>query len=164
MQLLPCRNSIAVGAADPAFGLISLTGEKLVWQESDSPDLRNKRRSNFTVSNDGSKIRFGLGYGDKDPVLFDLTTGRLTDQPEPVAGLAEPDTKSLDLSNWENTTAHKLNGKPIIVPDEYELSRSVAVAPGGDRFVLAADWYVRAYDKNGGKPLWSKTAPSTAWT
>ena len=90
--LLPCRDKIAVSAADPAFGLISLDGKKLVWQESASPDMRDKRGSHFTVSSDGSKVRFGLGVGDKNPVLFDLAAGRLTDQSQPAAGLAEPDT------------------------------------------------------------------------
>ena len=87
---------------DPAFGLISLDGEKLVWQESAIADMRGKLRSNFTVSNDGSSVRFGLGIGDESPVLFDLAAGRLTDQPQPAAGLAEPDTTSLQLSDWMN--------------------------------------------------------------
>jgi hypothetical protein len=57
MELLPCRDKIAVGAADPAFGLISLAGEKLVWQQSASPNMRGKRRSNFTVSDVGGSVK-----------------------------------------------------------------------------------------------------------
>jgi len=159
MQLLPCRDKIAVGAGDPAFGLISLDGEKLVWQEGAIADMRDKRRSNFTVSNDGSQVRFGLGYGGESPVLFDLPAGRLTDQPQPAAGLAEPDTASLKLSDWEDNTAPKLDGKPIIGLEQYEIARSVAIAPGGDRFVLGTEWWIRAYDKDG-KKLWGKPGPS----
>ena len=161
MELLPCRDKIAVGAGDPAFGLLSLAGEKLVWQESAIADMRGKLRSNFTVSNDGSKVRFGLGLGDKGPVLFDLTAGRLTDQPQPAAGLAEPDTISLKLSDWEDKFTPKLDGKPLGL-QEYERARSVAIAPGGDRFVLGTEWYIRAYDKNG-KELWRKPGPGIAW-
>ncbi|MGO9683962.1 MAG: caspase family protein [Beijerinckiaceae bacterium] len=161
MQLLPCRDKIAVGTQDPAFGLISLAGEKLVWQESAIAEMRGKLRSNFTVSNDGSKVRFGLGYGDKIPVSFDLATGRLTDQPQPAAGLAEPDTTSLKLSDWEDNRTPKVNGKPLGL-EEYELSRSVAIAPGADRFVLGTEWLIRAYDRNG-KALWSKPGPGVAW-
>ena len=98
--------------------------------------MRGKLRSNFTVSDDGSKVRFGLGYGDKSPVLFDLAAGRLTDQPQPAAGLAEPDTTSLKLSDWENKYTPKLDGKPLAL-EEHERARSVAIAPGGDRFVSA---------------------------
>jgi hypothetical protein len=123
--------------------------------------MRGKRRSNFTVSSDGSKVRFGLGFIDKSPILFDLAAGRLTDQPQPAAGLAEPDTRSLKLSDWENNTAPKLDGKPLGLK-LYEIARSVAIAPGGDRFVLATEFYIRAYDKDG-KELWNKPGPGIAW-
>jgi WD40 repeat protein len=161
MHFLPCRDTIAVGAAGPAFGLISLSGEKLVWQESAIVNMHGKLRGNFTVSQDGSKVRFGLGYGNESPVLFDLAAGRLTDQPQPAADLAEPDTKSLKLSDWEDNYTPKLDGKPLGL-DEYEKARSVAVAPGADRFVLGTDFYIRAYAKNG-KELWSKPGPGPAW-
>ena len=161
MQLLPCGDTIAVGAADPAFGLISLDGEKLVWQDGAIADMRDKLRSNFTVSNDGSRVRFGLGYGNESPVLFDLAAGRLTDQPQPAADLAEPDTQSLRLSDWEDNYTPKLDGAPLRLK-EYETARSVAIAPGADRFVLGTEWYIRAYDKNG-KELWSKPGPGVAW-
>ena len=162
MELLPCRDKIAVGAGDPAFGLISLDGEKLVWQESAIADMRGKLRSNFTVSDDGSQVRFGLGVGDESPVLFDLAAGRLTDQPQPAAGLAEPDTTSLQLSDWENNFKPKLDGKPIIGLELYEIARSVAIAPGGDGFVLGTEFWIRSYDKSG-KELWSKLVPGVAW-
>ncbi len=161
LALLPCRDKIAVGAADPAFGLISLDGEKLVWQESTIADMRGKRGSNFTVSNDGSQVRFGLGVDNESPVLFDLVTGRLTDQPQAVAGLAEPDTTSLQLSDWVNNYAPKLDGKPLGL-EPYETARSVAIAPGGDRFVLGTEWWIRAYDRYG-KELWRRLGPGVAW-
>ena len=161
MALLPCRDKIAVGAQDPAFGLIALDGKKLVWQQSASPDMRGKLRSNFTVSSDGSKVRFGLGIGNESPVLFDLAAGRLTDQPQPAADLAEPDTTSLQLTDWMNNTAPKLDGKPLGL-EEHETARSVVIAPGADRFVLGTEWWIRAYDKSG-KELWRKLGPGIAW-
>jgi hypothetical protein len=133
--LLPCGDKIAVATQDPAFGLISLHGEKLAWQESAIADMRGKLGSNFTVSDDGSKVRFGLGVDNESPVLFDLAANRLTDQPQPAAGLGEPDTTSLKLSDWEDKFTPKLDGKPLAL-DERERARSVAIAPGGDRFVL----------------------------
>jgi hypothetical protein len=160
-QLLPCRDSIAVGAQDPAFGLISAAGQKLIWQEGALPDMRGKRGADFTVSDDGGKVRFGLGSGNDKPVLFDLMTGRLTDQPQPVSGLAAPETESLKLSDWINNLAPKLDGKPLEVK-QYEISRSVAISPGGDRFVLGTDWYLRAVSKDG-RALWNKPAPSVTF-
>jgi hypothetical protein len=47
----------------------------------------------------------------------------------------------------------------------YEFSRSLAIAPGGDRFILGADWSLRFLDGTG-KPLWPKepAVPGAAWT
>jgi WD40 repeat protein len=160
-ELLPCRDAIAVAAADPAFGLISATGEKRVWQEGDTPDMRGKRGNDFTVSGDGSKVRFGLGTFSQKPVLFDLIAGRLIDQPSPAGGLAAPDTTTLNVTDWNNNGVPKLNGKPLQL-DRYEISRSVAIAPGGDRFVLGADFNLRAYGKDG-KELWKRPVPGVVW-
>jgi WD40 repeat protein len=158
-QLLPCRDSIAVSADDPVFGLISATGEKQIWQGSEShPEMRGKNGNNFTVSDDGGQVRFGLGTGGDKPVLFDLIAGRLMDQPSLAAGLAAPDTTTLNNTDWRNNVA-KLNGKPLRTGD---LSRSVAIAPGADRFVLGAGPYLRAYDRDGNE-LWRKLGSGTAW-
>jgi len=160
MQLVPCRDAIAVGVQDPAFGLISLAGKRLLWQESANPNMRLKLGANFTVSDDGSKVRFGLGVGSTSPVLFDLATGRLTDQPQPADGLAAPDTASLKLSGWNLSRAPKLDGKPLeMAPNE--IARSAAIAPGSDRFVLGTEWFLRGYDRNG-KELWRRPVPGIA--
>jgi hypothetical protein len=156
MGLLPCRNSIAVGAMDPAFGLLSVTGEKQVWQEADIPDMRDKVGGNFTVSEDGSKVRFGLGRGGDKPVLFHLTNGPLTQQPHPMSALAAPDVESLSVANWREGRP-KLDGK-VLNLGRYEVAHSVAIAPGGDRFVLGTEWYLHFYSKDG-RELWRKTVP-----
>jgi tetratricopeptide (TPR) repeat protein/WD40 repeat protein len=160
MGVQPCADSIAVGAQDPAFGLISLTGEKRLWQEGHNPDMSEKVGDNFKVSDDGSRVRFGLGQGGESPVLFDLMTGRLMDQHVQTSGLAKPDAESLKLSDWKNNRPPKLDGKPLET-EQFETSRSVAIAPGGDRFVLGTEWYLRAYDKDG-KALWKKPVSGIA--
>ena len=80
-QLLPCSGGIAVGAADPAFGLIEANGQKQVWQEGVTGDMRDKLRDAFTLSFDGKRVRFGLAFGGKDPVLFDLASFSLSNAP-----------------------------------------------------------------------------------
>ena len=72
MQLLPCGDGIAAGAQDPAFGLIAADGGKRVWQEGVTADMRNKLGDAFTLSANGKLVRFGLGEGAGQPVLFDL--------------------------------------------------------------------------------------------
>ena len=161
MQLLPCGAGIAAGAADPAFGLIAADGGKRVWQEGVTADMRGKKRDAFAIAADGRSVRFGLGHGAKDPVLFDLAAFRLADAPQTPAGFAPPKTSGLAVSDWENNTAPKLNGKPIALED-YEMSRALAIAPDASRFVLGTEWWLRAYRADGGE-LWQKPVPGVAW-
>ncbi len=161
MQLLPCGDGVAAGAADPAFGLIAADGARRVWQEGVTADMSAKLRDAFTLSADGRRVRFGLGLGGQQPVLFDLAAFRLTDAPQAAPGLAAPQVSGLAVSDWEDTTAPKLNGKPIALK-AYEMSRALAIAPDAARFALGADWTLRAYRANGGE-LWKKAIPGVAW-
>ena len=43
-----------------------------MWRRSVGPDLRLKVGDAFQIINDGKRVRFGLGYGPDQPVLFDL--------------------------------------------------------------------------------------------
>ncbi len=161
MQLLPCGDGIAAAAADPAFGLIAADGAKRVWQEGVIPDMRGKLRDTFTLAADGKRVRFGLGDGADQPVLFDLSAFRLPEAPQPAADLAEPRLSGVAVSDWEDEFAPKLNGKPIALT-EYEMSRALAIAPDASRFVLGTEWYLRAYRSDGGE-LWQRAIPGAAW-
>jgi WD40 repeat protein len=157
MDLLPCGGAIAVATAEPSFGLISATGEKLSWTYGGKPDMRVKLADNFTVSNDGSKVRFGLEFGGDKPVLFDLATGRLTDQPSPLTGLSVPDTQSLKVSDWNISATPKIGGRTLVLK-EYEKTTSLATSRSRGRFVLGAYYSLRAYSKDGTE-VWKKTVP-----
>ncbi len=161
MSVAPCRDGMAIASSDPAIGVISLTGEKQVWLEGVKPDLRGTRGKDFTVSVDGSKVRFGLERDGNLPVLFDLVTNRLVDQPEPVDSLAAPDVRRLNVTDWMNNKAPKLDGKPLQL-QQLEESRSLAIAPSGDRLVLGSDWSLRSFDKTG-RPLWRKATTGIVW-
>ena len=160
MQLLPCGDGIAAGAQDPAFGLIAADGAKRVWQEGVVADMRGKRRDAFTLSANGQRVRFGLGLGVEQPLLFDLAAFRLTECPNAVAEFAEPKILGLDVSDWEDNAAPKLNGKPIALED-YEISRALAIAPDASCFALGAEWRLSAYRADGGE-IWRKAVPGAA--
>ena len=53
------------------------------------------------------------------------------------------------------------DGKPIKL-DDYELSHSFAIQSDGRRFVLGADWGLRAFDAEG-KPLWRYSTTGAVW-
>ena len=52
-----------------------------ILQGPRTADMRDKVGSAFAVSRDALSVRFGLGYGDEKPVVFDLAAASLTDSP-----------------------------------------------------------------------------------
>jgi WD40 repeat protein len=160
-ELLPCGEGMAFGTQDPALGLLDEKGERLLWQGSVVADMRGKRFEHFTVSQDGKRVRFGLEEQSGTPVIFDLAARQLTEAPDRPADLFEPETKSLNVTDWINNLHPNYDGKPIGL-DQYERSRSLAIAPDKGRFVLGTEWSLRAYTSDG-KPTLDKAVPSVVW-
>ena len=160
MQLLPCSDGIAAGAGDPAFGLIAANGEKQVWQEGVTADMRGKLGGAFTLSFDAKRVRFGLGQDGDAPVLFDVASFSLSDAQLPVPGLDVPKTSGLAVT-WKDQVTPTLNGKPIALK-YLERLFSLAIAPDASRFVLGTDYRLTAYRADGTK-LWEKQIPGIAW-
>ena len=159
MQLLPCGDGIAAGAADPAFGLIAADGGSASGRRASPPIcgascatlLRSRRTAGACASAWG---------GARSPVLFDLAAFRLADAPQPPAFAAQnlrPRRQRLGGRQIEP----KLNGKPIALED-YETSRALAIAPDASRFVLGTEYRLRAYRADGGE-LWQKPVPGIAY-
>ncbi len=161
LHMRPCGNSVAISAADPAFGLIDMSATPRVWHTSVKPDMRGKRSGNFEVSADGRRVRFGLKEWSNKPVLFDMRNETVTRSRERPGDVFLARTETLAIKNWINSTSPTLAGKPIELKP-YELARAYAIAPDDRRFVLGADWSLRAYDSSG-KSLWTKPVPGAAW-
>ena len=164
MHLLPCGDGIAMGAGDPAFGLLSRDGNRLAWREAVQADMRGPRgnQNRFSVAADGRRVRFRLEYARKRSVLFDLGTEQLTNAPKRPREFAEADRMSLPVADWMSHHKPNLGGTPIAL-EPFEMSRSLAIAPDTQRFVLGTEWLLRGYDKVG-KQLWPpKDAPGIAW-
>ncbi|WP_339137822.1 MAG: caspase family protein [Candidatus Electrothrix sp. GW3-4] len=54
-----------------------------------------------------------------------------------------------------------LNGKPLAL-EQYERSRSLAIAPDKQHFLLGADYRLRYFDRQG-REVWQQPVPGTAW-
>jgi DNA-binding beta-propeller fold protein YncE len=144
ISLLPCGSGFAVGGADPLFALLGRDDAVHLSKTGVAVDMRDKRGDAFQVTRDGRQVRFGLAGGDGKPALFDLVRGTLTEGAN-AAGLAPPRITGISVSDWLNNFAPKLAGKPLKL-DQYERSRSLAIAPDAKRFVLGTNWSLRAYD------------------
>jgi WD40 repeat protein len=161
MDLTPCGQGLAFGAADPAFGLLNADGKRVLLRGRPMADMRNKLREHLLVSADGQRARFGLGQGSKDPWLFDLASLKFAPSPTAPADLHAADISGLKVTGWESTTEPKLGGKALPLR-QYETSRSLAIAPDAQSFVLGSEWSLRRFGKDA-KQLWEKPVPDVVW-
>jgi len=132
-------------------------------KSASTADLGAKVGGAFTASGDGRSVRFGLEDGEAQPVRFDLDRRQVTAESPADAALtpARTEAKGLTLEGWKDTTEPRLNGEPLPLA-QYEIARSLAIAPGGERFLLGADWSLRLFDRKG-TLLWQQAVPDIAW-
>ena len=144
MSLLPLLGgALLVAAQDPHVALLQADGT--VGWAALSPlfDARGQNRT-LAVSADGMQIDFGYEFGGKAPARFDLRQRQLLPA-RPADGLTAPPRQAgLALDGWHNTSQPTLNGAALPL-DKDERSRSLALHPDKSRFVLGADWSLRAY-------------------
>ena len=72
-----------------------------------------------------------------------------------------PKQDGLSIEDWDNSYRPKVNGKPIGL-EQFDISRSLAVHPDGQRFVLGTNWVLRAFDAKG-ESLWMRAVPGEVW-
>ena len=161
MDIRPLKKgSIVYGAGDPAFAILDNVGNKIVEQEASIADYRGNR-DRFLISHDANTIHFGFEYAGEHPARFSLSEQSLILNPQPDTNLTPPDTTSLDITGWKNTSEPKLNGKALSL-EQYETSRSLAIAPDKSTFLLGASWYLHFFDIKG-QLIWKVATPSEAW-
>jgi hypothetical protein len=90
-DLQPCGDAIAVATADPAFGLVDSHSQIVLWKTSVAPNMIHTVNPGFfTIAPDATQVRFGLVYGDNEPVSFDLAQGTIASAPRPPPGFLAP--------------------------------------------------------------------------
>ena len=157
----PCGDGFVFGAADPSFRLLSPQGVVSILQGPRTADMGGKVGMAFAVSPDASSVRFGLGRGRQNPVVFDLAAASIKDSPSPPSGFAPAKVDGLPVTDWPDNFAPKFNGAKLALEEE-EKSRALAVRADASGFALATEFLVRAYDAKG-KERWSRAGPGIAW-
>ncbi len=175
MDLRPLADGrVVFAAADPTIGILDRSGRRVWTLQVPIIDHRGNREK-FRISHNGAIAEFSFdvwseGGWSRRLARFDIKEGRLslnpTDEgPEKLAlgvdELSPPRTEALgiEITNWKNTTGPQLNGKSLEL-DQYEESRSLAIAPDARRFLLGTSWYLRFFNAEG-KQLWQVPAPGT---
>ncbi|MCA1818376.1 MAG: hypothetical protein LC746_18700, partial [Acidobacteria bacterium] len=117
----------------------------------------------FLTDAHASAIRFGYELFGKSPAVFQLSDRTLTPDAPAASDMRPPLTEApgLSVTDWKDTYPPRLNNTPLKL-EQYERSRSLAIAPDGERFLLGTDFYSRLFNRSG-QELWKVPAPGAAW-
>jgi WD40 repeat protein len=146
---------LLVAKYNPCFTMLQADGGVLWAHRPPGGDLRNQQKT-FPVSADGTIIDFGFEASGKFPLRFDLHALKLSNQWPTDDRTRPPKQDGLRIEDWNSSRHPKLDGKPIEL-ESLEQSLSLAIHPDAHRFVLGANWSLRAFDAEG-KQLWRHPA------
>jgi WD40 repeat protein len=136
-----------VATQDPFLELLEPDGRPRWAHASPKAEFRGQT-NRLAVSADGTIVDFGFEFGGKSPLRFDLRARKLSGDPPADQQTIPARQTGLVIERWRNDDFPTLDGKSIML-DQYERSRSLAIAPDGSRFVLGSEWSLRAFDANG---------------
>ncbi|MBS4097541.1 MAG: hypothetical protein KGZ83_11985 [Sulfuricella sp.] len=160
-SLAPLGDGIAAASADPAWAGLDGRGKPVFQVRGSRGDFRGMW-TDFRVSADGRAVAFKY-ESDSAAVVFDTARGELLSDGAGGMVLAEPRTGApgLTIEGWKNTTALKLNGRPLPLRSQ-EPARSLAISPDAGRFVVGSEWSLRQFDATG-RQIWEQPLPAAAW-
>ncbi|MGH8615999.1 MAG: caspase family protein [Gammaproteobacteria bacterium] len=162
--LEPLRDRRLVYAAeDPVLGLMDATGAKVWVQGAGIADFRDIGEA-LRVSHDGAALQFAYERAGKNLAHFALFESEgIVPGPLQSEESLGPITESphLAVTDFKDHLEPKLNGRPLLL-DRREYSRSLAVAPDGQSFLLGSEWTLRLFDRVG-QPLWQAPLPQIPW-
>ena len=147
-----------VATQDPYIARISSDGNKRWQRRSFTADFRYQYGP--LVSDDGTEIIFPYLFGGRTPCKFDISTRMLSTDGASDPALKPPRHLGLPVERWVGF--YPSLDRHLIRLSGYEMSRSLAIHPDGNRFVLGTDWALRTFDGKG-TPLWARQVPSAAW-
>ncbi len=162
-QFVALRDQQMLFADLDGFGLLNAAGKATRLRDLGSVDVRTAA-STLLISADARTIQV-KDQASGRVMRFALVRRAITVDPAEDKALAGAITESdrIKITDWKNNTGPKLNGAKLVLrPDE--ISRSVALLPGTDRFVLGAQYLLRLYDARG-KEVWPRPrpVPGEAW-
>jgi WD40 repeat protein len=149
-----------VSKSNPCFTMLQPDGGVLWTHHPPIGDFRNQQKI-LSVSADGTVIDFGYEQWGKSPLRFDLSALKLSNLGPADGRTHPPKQDGLPIEDWFSSNQPKLKGRPIVL-FLGERSLGLAIHPDGRRFVLGADWSLRAFDAEG-KRLWTGAASGAVW-
>lgn len=161
MSLLPLAGGdVIVAAQGPWLGRLAPDGAPRWTAPPLIGDFRGQRRT-FAAAHDGSAVAFGFEPSGEAPAWLDLSARSLAQGLPPEGRTVPPVQQGLPVEDWMNSPFPTLDGN-LLELEAHEWSRSLAIHPDGTRFVLGADWSLRAFSASG-EALWRGTVPGIVW-
>lgn len=154
------KDGVVYGSADPAVGLIGEKTELVFYYGAKKIDMRGNRSHALAISDDAWQVALETDRPFRDYWLFDVATLRFKKLETEAEDFHVADYSSLDIRDWPDTYEPKVNGNPIAI-DRHELSRSLAILPDRQNFILGGEWSLGRYDLEG-NVVWRWSTP-TIW-
>jgi hypothetical protein len=156
--------AIAFSSFDGAVGVLGPSG---IVQWRAAPDLLEYRGGpSFPhLSSDGNNVEVASYYFNgstwaRHQISFSVSDQTLQIDTESKSPLLEPVTAGLAIDRWQDDEHPTLDGRALQL-EAYEFSRSLAISPNKDSFVLGTAWYLRKFDRQG-KEIWRVPVPGAA--
>jgi WD40 repeat protein len=163
IQQMP-DNQVAFAAEDPGVGVMGPDGKLKLFR---GPDIANFSASHkhLDLSADASVVRYPLHKDNRIKRRFAVFGGGDQDTAkERSEEMFTPihENKGVAVSEWKDSFKPKING---ITPklEDYEFSRSYAIAPDGKSVLLGTEWAIRLL-KPDASEIWHVKLPAVAWS
>jgi WD40 repeat protein len=161
-QILELKKGGILIASTNDFGVIQTEAKPARFHAFGALQL-SSGRGPFRISGDGEVVQVD-SWEPLHTYRFALKQRQIVVDPPPDASLLAPVTNAprISVKRWRNSTAPTLHGSPLeLNPDE--MSRSLAVVPGTERFVLGTEWWLRLFDQDGHNVWPARPVPGVAW-
>ena len=149
-RVLPLGDGgIVFTSSGPSFGVFDSKDKKILNKIPPIADFRFGQKR-FLVSHDGATIHFCFERFGRSPSQFSVIGRSLETDPLTDRGVSPPVTQApgLDITDWKDTPIPKLNGNPLKLWRD-DLSRSLAISPEKDSFLIGSKWYLYLFDRQG---------------
>ena len=163
------NGSVVYATHDPALLILSVGGTVKLLSGPQTADFRKMAENDqFLVSPDAASVQFTYARGERT-ARFTLFERALSFDATGEVELDPPLTRSgffglfseLDVTDWLNNPSPKLNGRPLALGRD-EISRSLAIAPDGQSFLLGTSWGLHLFDKDG-RERWNVPVLGSVW-
>ncbi|WP_431282436.1 caspase family protein [Humitalea sp. 24SJ18S-53] len=159
-HLLPLpQGGLVFATADPGWGRLAPDGAVALAPRPPGGDFRNTANL-LAASEDGQRVRLVL-RPNTPALIFDAQAGRLDEGDTPGLYGARQQSARIVVTDWRNQNRPRLNGRPLPL-GEGEFSRSLAIMPNDQAFLLGTDTHLRMFDASG-RPIDQLAMPGAVW-